>query len=171
MELLLFLVPSFIHGWLMGNFSFTETEEEMATKPIMQGVDLYNAGKIAEAFRFFEDQSGQKLKIPYLHLYLGKCHYHFENYEAAVGAFEQCIRLDSTIREGYYYKAKCFYNLQEWQKACFELKKASRLHLDRNPELLRLLAEVDYRLGNFENARKNLRIAFDLDGLNNQINH
>ena len=60
MELLFFMLPSFLHGWLMGDFSFSETDDERLRKPVNKGILIFNEGKIAEAFRFFceEEKKG-----------------------------------------------------------------------------------------------------------------
>jgi tetratricopeptide (TPR) repeat protein len=145
MELLLFLIPSFLHGLITGKISLTKTEEEIQTKKFKLGIDLYNAGKIDKAFLYL---SSKKLAFPksaYLHLYLGKCHYYFENYAAALESFDLSLRFDSTILEVYELKGNCHYFLEEWEHAYFHLKKADRFFKNKNLEVINKLKELEFR--------------------------
>lgn len=141
MELLLFLVPGFIHGWLMGDISFTKTEEDRGIENFKIGVDLYKKGKIVESLRYFEGKLKLLPKSAYLYYYIGKCHYHFENYEAALLNFDYSLRFDTTIIDVYFHKAHCHYYLEDWGNAYFQAEKASRFFREKNNDLLFLKNE------------------------------
>ncbi len=146
MELLFFLVPTILHTWLMGEISFSETEEEIATKGFKEGIILFNIGKIDTAFNYFSAKIKYYPKSAFLHFYIGKCHFYFENYAAALQSFDTALRFDTTIIDIYAFKSKCHYFLEDWDIAFFQLKKASRFFKNENQELLFLLSDVEKRI-------------------------
>jgi tetratricopeptide (TPR) repeat protein len=141
MELFFIILPTFIHAWLMGDL--TRTDEDQAMKIFGEGIILFESGQIAQSFRYFKSKEIQNPKSAILYYYLGRCHFEFENYEAALKDFDKALRLDTTIRDFYFYKAMCHYYLEDWQAAKFQLKKASRFYFDKNEELNLRLLEVD----------------------------
>jgi tetratricopeptide (TPR) repeat protein len=145
MEILLFFFPSFLHAWLIGDISFTKTPEDMATKNFSQGISLFKEERVAEAFVYLKEKLNLYPKSAYLHLYIGKCHYYFENYEEALKSFDMALRYESTILDLYTYKAYCHYHLEQWKEAHFQLKKASRFLLEKNEEILGLINDVEKR--------------------------
>lgn len=162
MEILLLLLPKFFHDWLVGDFSFSEDEYFEDKKPIAEGIKLIEAEDFIKAFYFFNQSVEKYPKNAFAYFYRGKCHYHFENIEAALADFDKTLRLDSTIGEAFVMKGKCLYQLEAYEDALKEYRRASRKQHDKNPELLRLVGELEIRTGNFESARKTLKLAIEL---------
>jgi len=152
MELLFFLFPSFIHGVLMGDFSLTETPEQQAKKPLLEGIDLYEKEEIPAAFRFFEQVVISHPKSAYAYLYKAKCHFYFENYEAALQDLKKSLQLDNSIRETYLLKATCHFNIEDYDEAMLEYRRASQFYLDKNAEVRRRIGELELKRGNFKSA-------------------
>lgn len=152
MEILLFLFPSFLHGVLMGNFSLTETPEEQAKKPLLEGITLYEEEKVPAAFRFFEKIVVEYPKSAYGFLYRAKCHFYFDNYEAALLDLKKSLQLDNSIRETYLLKATCHFNMEDYDAAMLEYRRASQFYLDKNAEARRRIGELELRKGNFKSA-------------------
>ena len=132
MELLLFLLPSFLHGVLMGDFSLTETPEQQAKKPLLEGIQLFDDEEVPAAFRFFEKAVIEFPKSAYAYLYRAKCHFYFENYDAALPDLIKSLQLDNAIRETYLLKANCHFNMEDYDTAMFEYRRASQFYLDKN---------------------------------------
>ena len=95
-------------------------------------------------------------------MFRAKCHYYFENWEAALIDFEKILRIDNSIAEAYLQKANCFYMIEDYNTALFELKRASRMFLGKNADVIRFIGELEFRGGDFESAEKNLKIASGL---------
>ncbi len=159
MELLFFMLPSFLHGWLMGDFSFSETDDERLRKPVNKGILLFNEGKIAEAFRFFCEEEKKYPNCAYLYLYRAKCHLFFENYTAAIPDLEKSLRLETTIAETYSLLADTYYKIESYDAALAMYSRASRMYLEKNAAIERMIGELQMRKGNFEGAYKNLLLA------------
>lgn len=136
----------------MGNFSLTETPEQQAKKPLLEGIALYNNEEIPAAFRFFENILLTYPKSAYGYLYRAKCHFYFENYEAALPDLAKSLRLDNSIRETYLLKANCHFNMEDYDAAMLEYRRASQFYLDKNAEVRRRIGELELRKGNFKSA-------------------
>ena len=143
MELLFFLVPTFLHGLLTGKISFTKTDEDFAVENFKIGVELFKKGKIVESFRYLESKLYLYPKNAYLHYYIGKCHYHYENYEAALKSFDISLRFETTILDVYYFKAHCHYFLEDWENAHFQALKALRFYGNKNEALKIIIQETE----------------------------
>ncbi|MFN4085655.1 MAG: tetratricopeptide repeat protein [Spirosomataceae bacterium] len=159
MELLFFLIPSFLHGWLMGEFSFTETEEDRQKKPVKQGITWFESGNIPAAFRFFQENEPLYPKCAYLFFYRGKCHAHFENFEAAIPDFEKALRLETTVPDFYVELAKAYAGAKRLEEAISMFKRASRMYLDQSAEIERNLGEVQLQKGDYAAAYANFKSA------------
>lgn len=159
MELLFFMLPSFLHGWLMGDFSFSETDDDRLRKPVRRGILLFNEGKVAEAFHFFCEEEEKSPKCAYLYLFRAKCHLFFENYSAAIPDLEKSLRLETTIAETYVLLADTYYKVEEYDAALAMYLRASRMYLEKNAGIERMIGELQMRKGNFESAYKNLILA------------
>ncbi len=146
MELFFFLLPSFLHGMLMGNFSLTETPEEQAKKPLLEGIALFDNEQIPAAFRFFEQAVSDFPKSAYAFLYRAKCHAYFENYEAALPDLCKSLQLDNSIRETYLLKATCHFDMEDYDAAMHEYRRASQFYLDKNAEAKRRIMLGTYVL-------------------------
>lgn len=162
MELLLFLLPSFLHGVLMGDFSLTETPEEQAKKPLLLGIQFFESENVPAAFRFFENFIKENPKSAYAFLFRAKCHYYFENYEAALPDLVKSLRLDNSIRETYLLKANCHFELEEYDNAMLEYRRANQFFLDKNAEIKRKIGDLELRKGNFESAKTSYEKAAEL---------
>lgn len=103
----------------MAEISFSKTEEEIATKGFKDGIILYNKGKIDTAFNYFSKEIKSYPKSVFLHFYIGKCHFYFENYSAALLSYDTALRFDTTIIDIYAFKSKCHYLLENWDNAFF----------------------------------------------------
>lgn len=162
MELLFFLLPSFLHGVLMGDFSLTETPEEQAKKPFLEGIALFEAEQVPAAFRFFEKAVIDYPKSAYSYLYRAKCHFYFDNFEAALPDLVKSLRLDNSIRETYLIKANCHFNMEDYDAAMLEYRRASQFFLDKNAQIRRRIGELELRKGNFKSASDSFQKAADL---------
>ncbi len=130
----------------MGEISFSKTEEEVATKGFREGIILYNKGKIDTSFNYFSKEIKSYPKSAFLHFYIGKCHFYFENHSATLLSFDTALRFDTTIIDIYAFKSKCHYLIENWDNAFFQLKKASLFFKNENQELLFLLNDVKKRI-------------------------
>ena len=173
MELLFFLLPSFLHGVLMGDFSLTETPEQQAKRPLLKGIKLYDNEDIPAAFRFFEQAIVDHPKSAYCYLYRAKCHFYFENYEAALPDLIKSLRLDNSIRETYLLKADCHFSMENYDEAMIEYRRASQFFLDKNAQIRRRIGELELRKGNFKSASDAFQKAADLgdDQAQNYLNN
>jgi tetratricopeptide (TPR) repeat protein len=162
MEILFFLLPSFLHGVLMGNFSLTETPEDQAKKPLLEGIILFDKEETPAAFRFFDKAVQDFPKSAYAYLYRAKCHFYFENYEAALPDLSKSLRLDNAIRETYLLKANCHFNMEDYDQAMLEYRRASQFFLDKNAQISRRIGELELRKGNFKSANDSFKKAADL---------
>lgn len=162
MEFFLFILPVFLHFLISGDLKKQYPEEYSGKKSFSVGVSLFESEMISEAFIYFKNKQEEFPKSAFVQLYLAKCHLYFENFEAAKLCLEKSRRLNNEIRETYFLIALVEYKQKNWEKAYFEFLKASRIHLDKEPLILRYLGELNLKFGNFVEARKNLKIAFDL---------
>lgn len=162
MEILFFLLPSFLHGVLMGDFSLTETPEQQAKKPLLAGIELFERGDIPAAFRFFDKIIQEYPKSAYAYLYRAQCHFYFENYDAALPDLVKSLRLDNSIRETYLLKANCHFNMEDYDQAMLEYRRASQFFLDKNAQIRRRIGELELRKGNFKSASDSFKKAVDL---------
>lgn len=165
MELLFFLIPSFLHGWLMGEFSFTETEEERQKKPVKQGITWFESGNIPAAFRFFQENEPLYPKCAYLFFFRGKCHVYFENFEAAVPDFEKALRLETTVPDFYVELAKAYAGAQRLEESVHMFGRASRMFLEKSAEIERMMGEVRLKKGDYKQAYQNFKSAEALGDL------
>lgn len=161
-ELLFFLIPSFLHGVLMGDFSLTETPEQKAKKPLLLGIQLFETDNVPAAFRFFDEAITKFPKSAYAYFYRAKCHLHFENYDAALSDLQKSLRLDNSIRETYLLKADCHFDMEDYDLAFLEYKRACQFYLDKNAEIRRKMGELELRKGNFASANESFRKAANL---------
>lgn len=155
-------IPFLIYIYLRIRLGNDITPQERDEALFKEGIDLYHNEACAPAFRYFEEKVLNYPKSAVAYFYRGKCHYYFENWEAALIDFEKTLRLDNTIPEAYWLKANCLYMLEDYAASLFELKRASRFYLDKNADVLRSIGELEFRGGDFESAEKNLKIASNL---------
>lgn len=159
MEALLIGIPFLIYIYLrirLGNDISPQEYDEIIFK---EGIDAYKSADYLSAFRYFDAEVHEYPKSSTAYLYRGKCHYYFENWEAALADFEKSIRLDNSLGETFYWKGLCHYQLEEYAMSHYEFKRSSRMFLDKNPEVLRQIAELEFRQADFESARKNFKLA------------
>ncbi len=162
MEALLIGIPFLIYIFLrirLGNDVSPQEYDEIIFK---EGVEAYKSADFVAAFRYFDAEAIEYPKSSTAYLYRGKCHYHFENWEAALTDFEKSIRLDNSLAEPFYLKGLCYYQLEDYNLSLFELKRASRMYLDKNPAVIRLIGELEFRKADFESAEKSFKIAAEL---------
>ncbi len=162
MEALLIGIPFGLYIYLRITLGNDISPQERDEALFREGIIDFEAGEDVKAFRYFEKVILKFPKSATAYLYRGKCHFSFENWEAAIIDFEKTLRIDNSIAESYYYKAICYYKLEEYELALFEFKRASRIYLDKNSEVLRMIGELEFRRGDFENAEKSLKIASNL---------
>ena len=90
-------------------------------------------------------------------------------YITLLNDFEKTLRIDNSIAEAYLQKANCFYMLEDYKTALFELKRASRMFLGKNADVIRFIGELEFRGGDFESAEaavERLKLSADLCVLN-----
>lgn len=162
MEALLIGIPFFLYIYLRITLGNDITPQERDEALFQEGIILFEEDEPAKAFRYFEQAVKENPKSATAYFYRAKCHFSFENWEAALIDFEKTLRIDNSIAEAYFQKAICYYQLEDYENALFELKRASRMYLDRNPDVLRFLGELEFRRGDFESAEKSLKIASNL---------
>lgn len=162
MEVLLIGIPFLIYIYLRirlgGDISPQERDESL----FAEGILWFQKDEIVRAFQYFDEKTIRYPKSATAFFYRAKCHYYFENWEAALNDFEKTLRIDNSIAASYQLKANCFYYLEDYKMALFELKRASRMYLGKNAEVIRLIGELEFRSGDFESAEKNLKIATGL---------
>jgi tetratricopeptide (TPR) repeat protein len=168
MEALLIGIPFFLYIYLRITLGNDITPQERDETLFEEGILLFNDGDIVRAFRYFEQVVTKYPKSATAFFYKAKCHFYFENWEAALEDFEKTLRIDNSIAEAYHQKAICYFNLENYENALFELKRASRMYLDKNFRVLRLIGELEFRRGDFESAEKSLKIAAKLGDLESQ---
>lgn len=162
MEAMLIGIPFLIYIYLrirLGNdISPLERDEIL----FADGIKLLERGDAVQAFHYFDEAVLKYRKSATAYFYRAKCHYYFENWDAALVDFEKTLRIDNSIADAYQQKANCFFYLEDYKMAIFELKKASRMYLDKNADVLRFLGELQFRVADFESAEKSFKIASDL---------
>lgn len=169
MEALLIGIPFFLYIYLRITLGNDITPQERDEARFQEGILLFEHEDFAKAFRYFEQTVKDFPKSATAYFFRAKCHFSFENWEAALEDFEKTLRIDNSIAEAYYQKAICFYQLADYENALFELKRASRMYLDRNAVVLRFIGELEFRRGDFESAEKSLKIASNLGDGQSQI--
>jgi len=162
MEALLIGIPFLIYIYLRIRLGGDTTPQEYDEIIFKDGIDAYNDGDYLRAFRYFDIEVLEYPKSSTAYLYRGKCHYYFENWEAALADFEKSIRIDNSLAETFYLKGLCHYELEDYKMSLFELKRASRMYLDKNPEVIRMTGELEFRTADFENAEKSFKMAAEL---------
>lgn len=166
MEAMLIGIPFLIYVYFRIRFGNDKTNFEFDSELFSEGVNLFDSEDYAKAFRYFDTAITSKPKSSFCYFFRGKCHFVFENWEAALNDFEKAIRLENTVGEIFHYKAICLHHLDRYKEARIALKMASRLFLDKNSEILLFLANVEIRLVDFESAKKTLKLASDLGDSN-----
>lgn len=162
MEALLIGIPFLIYIYLRIRLGKDITPQEYDEIIFKEGIEAYKSADYVAAFRYFDTEVNEYPKSSTAYLYRGKCHYHFENWEAASEDFEKSIRLDNALAETFYWKGMCHYQLEDYSLSLFELKRASRMYLDKNAEVIRFIGELEFRKADFESAEKSFKIAADL---------
>ncbi|RYU97293.1 tetratricopeptide repeat protein [Emticicia agri] len=162
MEALLIGIPFLIYIFLRIRLGNDITPQEYDEIIFKEGVDAYKSADYLTAFRYFDAEVYEYPKSSTAYLYRGKCHYYFENWEAALADFEKSMRLDNSLAETFYWKGLCHYQLEDYNLSLFELKRSSRMYLDKNAEVMRFVGELEFRKADFESAEKSLKIAAEL---------
>lgn len=169
MEALLIGIPFFLYIYLRITLGNDITPQERDEALFFEGILLFNNEEFAKAFRYFDQKTNEFPKSATAIFYRAKCHFSFENWEAALNDFEKTLRIDNSIAEAYHHKATCYYYLENYENALFELKRASRMYLDKNAEVFRMKGELEFRSGDFESAEKSFKIAENLGDSESQI--
>lgn len=169
MEALLIGIPFFLYIYLRITLGKDISHQERDEALFEEGILLYQSDECAKAFRFFEQAINKYPKSATAFFFRAKCHFSFENWEAALMDFEKTLRIDNSFAEAYHHKATCYFQLEDYEKALFELKRASRMYLDKNAEVIRFVGELEFRRGDFESAEKSLKIASNLGDNQSQI--
>jgi tetratricopeptide (TPR) repeat protein len=162
MEVMLIGIPFLIYIYLRIRLGNDISDQERDEALFVDGIELLNQEDYVKAFRYFDNAIKEHPKSATAYFYRAKCHYYFENWEAALNDFEKTLRIDNSIAEAYLNKANCFYMLEDYETALFELKRASRMFLGKNADVIRFIGELEFRGGDFESAEKNLKIASSL---------
>jgi tetratricopeptide (TPR) repeat protein len=159
MEAMLIGIPFLIYIYLRIRLGSDISPIERDEILFSEGIKLFEMGECVEAFYYFDDAVLKYRKSATAYFYRAKCHYYFENWDAALVDFEKTLRIDNSIPQAYQQKANCYFYLEDYKMAIFELKKASRMYLDKNADVLRFLGELQFRIADFESAEKSLKIA------------
>ncbi len=162
MEAILIGIPFLTYIYLRVRLGNDISHQERDEVLFREGIELFNAEECVKSFRYFEAIVKDYPKSATAYFYRAKCHYYFENWEAALLDFEKTLRIDNSIAEAYLQKANCYYMLEDYKMTLFELKRASRMYLSKNPDVIRFIGELEFRGGDFESAEKSLKIASDL---------
>jgi tetratricopeptide (TPR) repeat protein len=162
MEALLIGIPFFLYIYLRITLGNDITPQERDEALFEEGILLFKLEEFAKAFRYFEQAVMAYPKSATAYFYRAKCHFSFENWDAALVDFEKTLRIDNSIAAAYHQKATCYYELEDYDNALFEMKRASRMYLNRNVDVLRFIGELEFRRGDFESAEKSLKIASNL---------
>lgn len=156
------LLPKFLVDWLSGEFDFSAEEYSVQKKPIRKGIEMIEKEDFLGAFYFFNEIINTQPKNFLAYFFRGRCHFFFENFEAAHLDFEKSIRLDNTFAEAFEYNAKSLYLLEKYEESLKNFKRFSRKLNDKNAEILRIIGELEIRTNDFDSARKTLKLAIDL---------
>jgi tetratricopeptide (TPR) repeat protein len=162
MEILIILLPKFFVDWLSGNLDFSEEEYTDQKNPIRTGIEMVEKEDFLGAFYYFNEFIEVNPKNFLAHYFRGRCHFYFENFEAANLDFDKSIRLDNTFAEAFELNAKCLYLLEKYEDSLKNYKRFSRKQNDKNAEILRIIGELEIRTNDFESARKTLKLAINL---------
>jgi tetratricopeptide (TPR) repeat protein len=162
MEAMLIGIPFLIYIYLRIRLGNDISPQERDEALFQEGIKLFESDECAKSFRYFEEVIKDYPKSATAYFYRAKCHYFFENWSAALDDFEKILRIDNSIAEAYLQKANCFYKLEDYKMALFELKRASRMYLGKNADVIRFIGELEFRSGDFESAEKSLKIASSL---------
>jgi tetratricopeptide (TPR) repeat protein len=168
MEALLIGIPFGIYIYLRIYLGNDITPQERDEVLFNEGILCFQNEEYVKAFRYFDNAVAKNPKSATAYIYRAKCHFSFENWEAALEDFEKTLRIDNSIAEAYYQKAICYYNLEDYGNALYEAKRASRMYLDRNADVLRFIGNLEFRRGDFESAEKSLKIASNLGDTQSQ---
>jgi tetratricopeptide (TPR) repeat protein len=162
MEILMILLPKFFVDWLTGEFDFSEEDYLEEKKQITNGIELIEKEDFLNAFYFFNQFIGDSSKNFLAYFYRGKCHFYFENYEAATTDFEKSIRINNTFVEAFEMNAKSLYLIENYEDSLKYYRRFSRKQDDKNADILCIIGELEIRTNDFDSARKTLQSAIKL---------
>jgi tetratricopeptide (TPR) repeat protein len=154
--LILLLIPYMVFKYFLTDH---ETLAEKDRKWFAEGRDLLQKGQNDAAFEYFNSKAKQYPKSAVAYLYRGKSNLALGNLYSALYDFTQSSTLDNTIAECYYLKGLALFELQEYDASFREFDKAVWYYRSADAEAMRWRAIARWRIGQTDQAEKDLERA------------
>jgi len=132
------------------------------TQKFREGIELVERHQYEEAFQYFNEVLAENPKSGVAWAYRCICHYQFENYYQALADATKAINIDYKLRDAYFIRGLCLYELENFQGAAIEFGKTLWHYRDKHPESFRYRALCYYELQNFQKSREDLEKAVRL---------
>lgn len=139
-----------------------ETPAEKDRKRFKDGIDLLKAKKFDESHDYFDEAIKHYPDSALAYLYRGKSNLGLGNYYSAVYDLSTSGSLDNTNAECYYLKGMALFELEEFEPSFREFDKAVWYYRNADAEAMRWRAMARYKLGQAEQAEKDLERAVTL---------
>lgn len=157
--LTLLIVPYFVIKYFTTDH---ETPAEKDRKSMEVGLKLLQNKSFNEAFVYFDEAIKMYPKSAIAYLYRGKSNLALGNIYSALFDFTQSCSLDNTLAECYYLKGMALFELEEFEQSFLEFDKAVWHYRAQDAEAMRWRAIARYRIGQTNQAEKDLENAIRL---------
>ncbi|MFN8355962.1 MAG: hypothetical protein U0Y10_16020 [Spirosomataceae bacterium] len=131
-------------------------------KSFQEGLTLLQSKAFNQSFEYFNKAVQEYPKSAIAYLYRGKSNLGRGNIYSALYDLEQSCAIDNTLAECYYLKGLALFELEDFEKSFLEFDKAVWHYRAQDAEAMRWRAMTRYRLGQIEQATKDLETAIKL---------
>jgi|GEM_PF-2782062 len=102
----------------------SSSEAIIPQEKMQQGIELYNKGKFAEAYKIFNELFMIKSDDTRVNFYLGRCATELKLYDDALEAFERVLLIEPTHVRSHMEIARIYFEEQSYDNAEAEFQKA-----------------------------------------------
>jgi len=113
-------------------FIFTQPEEE---KLVVEGMDLYQQGKYAEAIKCFKRAISVNPNYIYAYYDLGLVYYQLSDYRDALHSFKEVLRRREDDLYSRYYLGATYYHLGEYRRAITQFLSLTKVDYSLHPDV------------------------------------
>lgn len=159
-----FLLALLLIPYMILKYYFTdhETIADKDRRLFSEGMQMLKEGQNDEAFDYFDRKSKAYPKSAVAFMYRGKSNLALGNFYSAVYDLTKSQTIDNTIAECYYLKGLALFELAEYEDSFKEFDKAVWYFRSEDAEAMRWRAIARWRLGQTEQAEKDLERAVSL---------
>lgn len=104
-----------------------QLSDEELKKAMRDADSLEKAGDFASAAAIYDRLVEVEPNNPKLWAFKGYCHYHNEQYEEALSAFDNAIKIKSNVPTALYYRARTFEKLGRLRDALSDYEMSAEL--------------------------------------------